>query len=112
LIGNLIYSQEILLEDVMTPHAVVFMLDEGCTVSDLIEAAGADAFSRIPLFAGDRRHVRGYVSHREVLKAYAKDAREPRHSCLSFTPSPHSPRASPWPRLSRKFWPSMKPLAW
>lgn len=95
LIGNLIYSQEILLEDVMTPHAVVFMLDEGCTVSDLIEAAGADAFSRIPLFAGDRRHVRGYVSHREVLKAYAKGC-EGASPLVSFLhPIPTFPESEP-----------------
>lgn len=73
LIGNLIYSREVMLKDVMTPHAVIFMMDTHRTVAELIAAPGADAFSRIPLFDGDREHVAGYVSHREVLKAYAQD---------------------------------------
>ncbi|MBS0315716.1 MAG: DUF21 domain-containing protein [Proteobacteria bacterium] len=72
LIGSLIYSREIVLKDVMTPRAVVFMLDVHDTVADLVSAPGADAFSRIPLFEGDRKRVRGYVFHREVLKAYAR----------------------------------------
>ncbi|QKE41945.1 MAG: DUF21 domain-containing protein [Ferrovum myxofaciens] len=74
LIGNLIYSREVLVKDVMTPHRVMFMMDESQTVADLVAAPGADAFSRIPLFEGDRRNVIGYVSHREVLKAYALDS--------------------------------------
>ncbi|MCC7182488.1 MAG: DUF21 domain-containing protein [Rhodocyclaceae bacterium] len=73
LIGSLIYSREVVLKDVMTPRAVVFMLDVHGKISDLIVAPGADAFSRIPLFDGDRKNVRGYISHREVLKAYARD---------------------------------------
>lgn len=73
LIGSLIYSREVALKDAMTPCAVVFMLDAQGTVSDLILAPDADAFSRIPLFEGDRRRVSGYVSHRDVLKAYARD---------------------------------------
>jgi CBS domain containing-hemolysin-like protein len=71
LIGSLIYSREILLKDVMTPHSMIFMMNAGQTVADLIAAPAADAFSRIPLFEGDRRHITGYVSHRDVLKSYA-----------------------------------------
>jgi CBS domain containing-hemolysin-like protein len=73
LIGNLIYSREVILQDVMTPRAVVFMMDARQTVAELIAAPGADAFSRIPLFEGDREHVTGYVFHRDTLKAYARD---------------------------------------
>jgi CBS domain containing-hemolysin-like protein len=71
LIGSLIYSREILLKDVMTPHSMIFMMGTDQTVADLIAAPGVDAFSRIPLFEGDRRRITGYVSHREVLKSYA-----------------------------------------
>ncbi len=71
LIGSLIYSREVQLQDVMTPRAVVFMLDASQTVADLIAAPGADAFSRIPICDGDAKRVTGYVSHREVLKVYA-----------------------------------------
>lgn len=85
----------LLLEDVMTPNSIVFMLDESCTVSDLIEAAGADAFSRIPLFAGDRRNVRGYVSHREVLKAYALDGDGEAALVMFIHPMPSFPESEP-----------------
>jgi CBS domain containing-hemolysin-like protein len=71
LIGNLIYSRDVLLKDVMTPHTMIFMMSASQTVADLIAAAGADAFSRIPLFERDRSRVTGYISHRDVLKAYA-----------------------------------------
>jgi len=73
LIGSLIYSREVTLREVMTPSAVIFMMATDQTVMDLLAAPGADAFSRIPLFRGQRGHVVGYVSHREVLKAYALD---------------------------------------
>lgn len=74
LIGNLIYSRDVLLREVMTPHAMIFMMAAEQTVADLLRAAGADAFSRIPLYAGDRHRITGYVSHREVLKAAALGA--------------------------------------
>jgi CBS domain containing-hemolysin-like protein len=73
LIGSLIYSREVTLRDVMTPSAVLFMMEAEQTVDALLAATGADAFSRIPLFRGERRHVIGYLSHRDVLKAYALD---------------------------------------
>ncbi len=73
LIGNLIYSREVLLKDVMTPRPVMFMLDARQTVADLIAAPGADAFSRIPLYEGARENVTSYISHRDVLKDYARD---------------------------------------
>lgn len=71
LIGSLIYSRQVVLKEVMTPLEVTFMLDVRSTISDLISANGVDAFSRIPLFDSDRRNVKGYISHREVLKAFA-----------------------------------------
>lgn len=88
LIGNLVYSREVLLEDVMTPRAVVFMLDARQTVADLIAAPGADAFSRIPLFEGDRKHVAGYVFHRDVLKAYARNNDATRQLATFLRPIP------------------------
>ena len=71
LIGSLIYSREVTLKDVMTPASVIFMMDADQTAEDLLMAPGAEAFSRIPLFKGERRHVIGYVSHREVLRTIA-----------------------------------------
>jgi CBS domain containing-hemolysin-like protein len=52
LIGNLIYSRDVTLGDVMTPLSAMFTLDAEATVQRLLMVAGADAFSRIPLFRG------------------------------------------------------------
>lgn len=71
LIANLIYSRDVTLKDVMTPRSMIFMLNEEQTVVDLLAAHGADAFSRIPLFQGTQDYIVGYVSHRQVLKAFA-----------------------------------------
>jgi CBS domain containing-hemolysin-like protein len=71
LIGNLIYSRDVTLGDVMTPLYMMFMLDADSTVEHLLVVAGADAFSRIPLFRGTERQIVGYISHRDVLKAFA-----------------------------------------
>jgi CBS domain containing-hemolysin-like protein len=70
-IGSLIYSREVTVQDVMTPASAIFAMSAEQTVGDLLAAPGADAFSRIPLFEGIREHIIGYVSHREVLKAFA-----------------------------------------
>jgi CBS domain containing-hemolysin-like protein len=88
LIGSLIYSREVRLKEIMTPWAVVFQMALGQTVADLIAKPGADAFSRIPLFDGDRRQVRGYLSHREVLKAYALDGDRSRPLSAFLRPIP------------------------
>jgi CBS domain containing-hemolysin-like protein len=74
LIGNLIYSRDVTLGDVMTPLSMVFMLDAQQPMADLLSAPSADAFSRIPLFRGAERHVVGYIAHRDVLKAFAVES--------------------------------------
>jgi CBS domain containing-hemolysin-like protein len=71
LIGSLIYSRDVTLKDVMTPNSAIFMMEAEQSVGELLSTPGADAFSRIPLFQGTRECVIGYVSHRQVLKAFA-----------------------------------------
>jgi CBS domain containing-hemolysin-like protein len=71
LIGNLIFSRDVTLGEVMTPLSLVFMLDAQQTVEHLLTAQEANAFSRIPLFHDSRQHVIGYLSHRDALKAFA-----------------------------------------
>ncbi len=73
-IGSLIYSREVTVGDVMTPASAMFELSADQTVEDQLTAPPADAFSRIPVFEARPAHIVGYVSHREVLKAFAKDA--------------------------------------
>jgi CBS domain containing-hemolysin-like protein len=71
LIGNLIYSREITLRDVMIPISLTFLLDADASVADLLASPQSDAFSRIPLYHGKRETIIGYITHREVLKAHA-----------------------------------------
>jgi CBS domain containing-hemolysin-like protein len=68
---NLLRFHEIEVGDVMTPRPVVFMLGAEQTVAELLREPEADAFSRIPLYRGDRDNVIGYALQREVLKAVA-----------------------------------------
>lgn len=79
LIENLIYSRDVTVQDVMTSASHILMMEADQTVADLLAMPGIDAFSRIPLYRNDRRHVVGYLSHREVLKAHAEtsDSRRP-----------------------------------
>ncbi|WP_298356548.1 CNNM domain-containing protein [Rhodoblastus sp.] len=91
LIGSLIYSREVTLADVMTPHDMVFMMDAEQTIGDLLASAAADAFSRIPLFSGSRERVVGYVSHREVLKAFALEGDKTRKLASFLRPIPLLP---------------------
>jgi len=91
LIGNLIYSRDVRLGDVMTPRSLIFMLDEKQTVADLLTAPGADAFSRIPLSRGVEREIVGYISHREVLKEFALENDRGRMLASFLRPMPRLP---------------------
>lgn len=91
LIGNLIYSCDVTLSEVMTPLSMVFMLDAEQTIDHLLSVAGADAFSRIPLFRGTSRHVVGYMSHRDALKAFALENDKTRTLGSFLRPMPRLP---------------------
>ena len=73
LLGNLMSVRDIMLTEVLTPRDMIFMMEVNQTIGNLLDAPEADAFSRIPVFQGDRTNVAGYVLHREVLKAFALD---------------------------------------
>jgi Mg2+/Co2+ transporter CorB len=49
-IGNLIYSREVTLSDVMIPLSMVFMLDAVDTVANLLASPVSDAFNQILLY--------------------------------------------------------------
>lgn len=70
--ANLLRFDEVQVEDVMTPRAVVVMIPAEATVNDLLSDGEAEAFSRIPLYQGDRDNVVGYVLQRDMLLALAR----------------------------------------
>lgn len=88
LIGSLIDSGLLTLKEVMTPESFVFMMETQTTVGDLLAAPNADAFSRIPLYRGERRNVVGYVSHRKVLKVFAVESDRERRLETFLQPLP------------------------
>jgi CBS domain containing-hemolysin-like protein len=71
LFANLLRFREVQVEDVMTPRTVTFMVPADGTVGEFLEQREAEAFSRIPLYSGDRDNVVGYVLQREILRAAA-----------------------------------------
>lgn len=73
LFANLLRFREIQVEDVMTPRTVTFMLPAETTVEEFLAQREAEAFSRIPLYSGDRDNVVGYVIQRDILRAAAQD---------------------------------------
>jgi CBS domain containing-hemolysin-like protein len=71
MLENLLRFQEVRIQDVMTPRTVAFMLPDDATVEDLLANREAEAFSRVPLYRGDRDNVVGYILQRQVLKGSA-----------------------------------------
>ena len=78
LFANLLRFNDIQVEDVMTPRTVTLMLPAETTIDDLLRRPEADAFSRIPLYAGSRDNVVGYVLQRDVWQAVARNGRRSR----------------------------------
>lgn len=69
---NLLRLNDVLVGDVMTPRTVTYMLPASATIEDLLTDRESEAFSRIPLFHGDRENVVGYLLQRDVLHEVAK----------------------------------------
>jgi CBS domain containing-hemolysin-like protein len=81
LFANLLRSNAVQVEDVMTPRTVTMMLPIDTTIEDLLKRSDADAFSRIPLYKDSRDNVVGYVLQRDVWQAVARSGK--RSSLLS-----------------------------
>jgi CBS domain containing-hemolysin-like protein len=69
---NLLRFNEMLVGDVMTPRTVAYMLPASATIDELLADRESEAFSRIPLYHGDRENVVGYLLQRDVLHEVAK----------------------------------------
>lgn len=71
LLGQIVYANAITLRDVHTPLSHVVAVPEEMTATDLLAQQPAEAFSRIPLYRGERSNLSGYASQREVLRHLA-----------------------------------------
>ncbi len=60
------------IRSIITPRPVVFMLPQEMTAAEFVAQHLNVPFSRIPLYAGDRDHVAGFVLRRDVLQTYVR----------------------------------------
>ncbi|GAB5465033.1 MAG: hypothetical protein Kapaf2KO_04690 [Candidatus Kapaibacteriales bacterium] len=76
LLKNIMSFSDVLVSDVMTPRTVVFSLPESTTVADCIAIKEIRNYSRIPIFSGSSldEGVKGYVTARDILAAFAEGA--------------------------------------
>jgi CBS domain containing-hemolysin-like protein len=73
IIENLMKLDEIAIEEVMTPRAVVFALNQNRTVGEVVEKHSPIAFSRIPVFDEDLDNVIGLVNRYTLVNEQAED---------------------------------------
>lgn len=72
--SNLIALASIRISDILTPRTVVFSLPEQMTVLEARKAYAPIRFGRIPIYAGEREEITGYVP-RHVIH-FSKDAED------------------------------------
>lgn len=72
IVQSLMRAAPLRARDVMTPRVVVAMLDESLTVGEIEGDAPELRFTRIPVYAGDREHLKGYVRKDEILLAQTR----------------------------------------
>ncbi|NNE36630.1 MAG: HlyC/CorC family transporter [Rhodothermales bacterium] len=67
MLSNLFRLKDLTTKDIMTPRTVIFALEGSRTVGDALEEVSGTGFSRIPLFAGDKDRIQGFVLKSQVL---------------------------------------------
>ena len=70
ILSSMLRFNELSARDVMTPRTVVVAYDESTPIQAV--ADGDRRFSRLPLFAGDRDEMTGFVLRDDVLEAIAE----------------------------------------
>jgi CBS domain containing-hemolysin-like protein len=61
MVHNIINLENMKVREIMTPRTVMFALDGDMSVEDGFNISSAKAFSRIPLYKGERENIIGYV---------------------------------------------------
>ncbi len=73
IIKNLLMLDNIKVMDIMTPRAVIYALEKGQLVGEIIESHRPIRFSRIPVFVDDLDHIEGIVHRYKILEASSHD---------------------------------------
>ena len=69
---NLLGFEGLAAEDVMTPRTVMRMIALDRTVGDFIDDQTLSEHTRIPVYEGNRDHVKGYVHQLQLLRSVAR----------------------------------------
>jgi CBS domain containing-hemolysin-like protein len=64
---NLFRFHEIRVQDIMTPRAVIFALDERLSIEEVLSAYDSLQFTRIPLYDKELDEITGYILKSDVL---------------------------------------------
>lgn len=72
IIQNVVRLKQIQVKEIMTPRVVVTVADENMTVADYLEKQEYSYHSRVPVFAGDKDHITGYVFRQEIYEMMGK----------------------------------------
>jgi CBS domain containing-hemolysin-like protein len=75
--SNLIALSSIRVSDILTPRTVVFSLPEDMTVREARDKHAPIRFGRVPVYAGEREEVTGYVP-RHVIHVQRNEANDER----------------------------------
>jgi CBS domain containing-hemolysin-like protein len=69
---NLMSLNKCYVNDAMTPRTVIFSLSEDLLVQEFFHKYEQNAFTRIPVYDGDKENITGYVFRSDLLLAQAR----------------------------------------
>lgn len=69
IINNVLHFENQSVRDIMTPRSVTFMVSEDMDLADYLALPESKAYSRVPIFSGDKDNVTGMVLKDDVLTA-------------------------------------------
>ena len=72
-IHNALQLDEVLVEAIMTPRSVVYLLDGSQTIGSLFEEQKHIPFGRIPVYHENNDNITGIVRRRDILAAKAEN---------------------------------------
>ncbi len=76
IIANALSLDEVRVQEIMTPRAVVTSLQQTSTIGEVIETYPNIPFARIPVYQDTLDRVVGLVRRRDMLKALAQDQQQ------------------------------------
>ncbi|MGB0416248.1 MAG: hemolysin family protein [Coraliomargarita sp.] len=72
-INNALQLDEILVEEIMTPRTVAYLIDDEETIGSLFSHTRNIPFARIPVYHEQSDNITGIVRRRDLLRAKAED---------------------------------------